>query len=206
MAAACCPAAPAQLPVGIADFTGRQAQTACLYSALASHEVASNPGAVRVAVVAGVAGLGKTALALHVAHRVRHLFPDGQLYVHLSGASSHPAVPGELLARFLRDLGVDGDKIPAGGDERAALYRTLLAGRHRADPSRAFRLLGLWEGQWISLPAAAALTGEREEDVAGALEALVDASLLESPEPDCYQLQDLLPVADTGQDARTPRG
>ena len=84
---------------------------------------------MRVAVVAGAAGLGKTALAVHVAHQVRGLFPDGQLYVSLSGASGQPAVPGEVLARFLRDLGVDGGKIPAGEEERAALYRTRLAGR-----------------------------------------------------------------------------
>ena len=79
--------------------------------------------------VAGAAGLGKTTLAVHAAHQVRDLFPDGQLYVHLSGASGQPAVPGEVLARFLRDLGIDGDKIPAGEAERAALYRTRLAGR-----------------------------------------------------------------------------
>ena len=71
-------------------------------------------------------------------------------------------------------------------------YDSLRAGRHSADLARAFRLLGLWQGQQISLPAAAALTDEREEDLAGALEALVDASLLESPAPDRYQLHDLL--------------
>ena len=49
--------------------------------------------------------------------------------MNLSGASGHPAAPGEVLARFLRDLGVDSGKIPAGEDERAALYRTRLAGR-----------------------------------------------------------------------------
>ena len=80
-------------------------------------------------VVNGAAGLGKTALAVHAAHQVSAQFPDGQLYVDLLGASSQPAGPGEVLARFLRDLGVDGDKVPARDDERAALYRTTLTGR-----------------------------------------------------------------------------
>ncbi len=328
------PPRPAQLPSDIADFTGRATQAGHLYDALTRPEAASGPGTVRVVVVVGAAGLGKTTLAVHAAHQARGFFPDGQLYVNLSGASDHPAAPGEVLARFLRDLGVDGDKIPAGEDERAALYRTRLAGRrmlimlddardaaqvrpvlpgsascavlvttrnrapnllgtglvdlgtlagpealelfsrivadarpaaepeataeilracaglplairicaarlatrpqwriatmaarlrderrrldefqagdlevrasfqvsydslgagrHRVDPARAFRLLGLWQGQWISLPAAAALTGEREGDAAGALETLVDANLLESPEPDQYHLHDLL--------------
>ena len=326
--------APAQLPADIADFTGREAQTAYLYRELAGHEAARGPGMARVAVVAGTAGLGKTTLAVHAAHQARELFPDGQLYAHLSGASGRPAVPGEVLGRFLRDLGVDGDKIPAGQEEREALYRTRLAdrsvlillddardasqvrpllpgsascavvvttrnktpyllsgtlvdlgtlpepealelfsrivgdarpaaepeatteiltacaglplavricaarlasrrqwriatmaarlrderrrldelqvgdleirasfqvsydslsgARQRVHPARAFRLLGLWHGHQISLPAAAALIGEQEEDVAAALEALVDANLLESPEPDRYQLHDLL--------------
>ena len=63
--------------------------------------------------VNGAAGLGKTTLAVHAAHQVRAQFPDGQLYVDLLGASAQPAAPGEVLARFLRDLGVDGDKVPA---------------------------------------------------------------------------------------------
>jgi DNA-binding SARP family transcriptional activator/tetratricopeptide (TPR) repeat protein len=344
------PRRPAHLPADIGDFTGRQAQAAYLYDVLTRDE-ASDSAVVRVAVVAGAAGLGKTTLALHVAHQVRDLFPDGQLYVHLAGTSGQPAVPGEVLARFLRDLGTDGGEIPAGEAERAALYRTLLAGRrmlillddakdaaqvrpllpgsascavvvttrnntsslvstgfvdlgvlpdpealelfsriagdarpaaepeataevlracaglplavricaarlamrrhwrittmatrlrderrrldelrvgdlavrasfqvsydslraggHRVDPARAFRLLGLWHGQRISLPAAAALTGERGDrggDLADALEALVDANLLESPEPDCYQLHDLLRLfaAERAQAEETP--
>ena len=82
-----------------------------------------------IAVVNGAGGLGKTTLAVHAAHRVRAQFPDGQLYVDLLGASAQPAEPGEVLARFLRDLGVEGDKVPAHDDERAALYRTRLTGR-----------------------------------------------------------------------------
>src|SRR5215469_6682093 len=120
---------PAQLPADIGDFTGREAQVRHLCEMLVHDEAATSPGAVRIAVVAGAAGLGKTTLAVHAAHQVRAAFPDGQLYVDLSGASARPAAPGEVLARFLRDLGVDGDKVPAGDDERAALYRTRLTGR-----------------------------------------------------------------------------
>ena len=303
---------------------------------LVQDEAARGPGAVRIAVVAGAAGLGKTALAVHAAHQVSFAFPDGQLYVDLFGASARPAAPGEVLARFLRDVGVEGDKVPVGDDERAALYRTRLtgrrmlilldnakdaaqvrpllpgsascavlvttrnrtpdlastrfvdlhvledtealtlfsrivdddrpaaepdataevllacaglplairicaarlaarkqwriatlanrlrneqrrldeletgdlavrssfqvsydslrAGRHGIDPARVFRLLGLWHGASISLPAAAALFGESEDDVADALETLVDANLLESPAADWYQFHDLLRV------------
>jgi DNA-binding SARP family transcriptional activator/tetratricopeptide (TPR) repeat protein len=327
------PAGPAQLPADIADFTGRGAQATYLCNALTRHDAANEPGTARVVVVAGPTGFGKTALAVHVAHQVRDLFPDGQLYAKLTYASGQPAVPGEVLARFLRDLGVDGGSIPVGDEERAALYRTRLTGRRMlillddakdaaqvrpllpgsascavlvtarnrtphlvstafvdldtlaepealqlfsrivgddrpaaepeptmeillacaglplavricaarlaarrqwgiatlaarlrderrrldelqvgdleirasfqvsydslragqrwGDPAHAFRLLGLWPGQRISLPAATALTGEREQSF-GALEALVDANLLESPEPDWYQLHDLL--------------
>jgi DNA-binding SARP family transcriptional activator/tetratricopeptide (TPR) repeat protein len=328
------PPRPAQLPLDIADFTGRRTQVNYLCDALTTRDVAGGPGAVPIVVVAGAAGHGKTALALHVAHRVRDHFPDGQLYVDLSGTAAKPAAPGEVLARFLRDLGVDGERVPAGAEERAAFYRTRLAGRRilifldnakdaaqvrpllpgsascavlvttrnrtpclvstrfvdlntmsrreagelfsrivgehrssaepdateeilvacaglplairicaarlaargqwritamasrlrderrrldelqvgdlevrasfqvscdslrpgldRVGPGRAFRMLGLWQGQRISLTAAAVLIGGREQDVADALEALVDANLLESAEPDWYQFHDLL--------------
>lgn len=327
---------PAQLPADIGDFTGRELQVRHLADMLTSHDAGSGPGAVRIAIVAGTAGLGKTTLAVHAAHQVRSLFPDGQLYMDLSGASADPLTPGEVLARFLRDLGVEGDKVPAREDERAALYRTRLtgrrmlllldnakdaaqvrpllpgsascavlvttrnrtpdlvstrfvdlnvlsdsealelfsrivgdgrpaaepdataqillacaglplairicaarlaarrqwriatmanrlrdekrrldelqigdlevrasfqvsydslkAGRRRVDPARAFRMLGLWQGRTISLAAATALIGEREGDVADALETLVDANLLESPAPDWYRFHDLLRV------------
>jgi len=327
---------PTQLPTDIADFTGRETPVEQLCALLLGADATSNPGAVPIAVVNGAGGLGKTTLAVHAAHRVRAQFPDGQLYVDLLGASAQPAQPGEVLARFLRDLGVEGDKVPAHDDERAALYRTRLTGRrvlilldnardaaqvrqllpgssscavlvttrnrtpdlvstrfvdlnvledtealtlfsrvvgperaaaepdataevlvacaglplairicaarlaarrqwrvgtlaarlrneHRRldelsigdlavrasfqvsydslrspgrgiDPARVFRLLGLWQGSSISLPAASALVGAPEDDTADALETLVDANLLESPAPDWYRFHDLLRV------------
>jgi DNA-binding SARP family transcriptional activator/Tfp pilus assembly protein PilF len=327
---------PTQLPADIGDFTGRTAHVEYLCGQLLAGDEATSPGAVRIAVVNGAGGLGKTTLAVHAAHRVSSQFPDGQLYVDLLGTSAEPAAPGEVLARFLRDLGIDGDKIPARDDERAALYRSALTGRrvlvlldnardaaqvrpllpgssacavlvttrnrtsdlastrfvdlnvledaealelfsrivgedrpaaepdataevlvacaglplairicaarlaarrqwqiatlagrlrhehrrldelrigdlavrasfqvsyasirtfgYRADPARAFRLLGLWQGSSISLAAGAALVGEPEDDIADALESLVDANLLESPAPDRYRFHDLLKV------------
>jgi DNA-binding SARP family transcriptional activator/Tfp pilus assembly protein PilF len=326
---------PAQLPADIGDFTGRETHVAHLCNLLVGGATGSR-GAVRIVVVNGAAGLGKTTLAVHAAHQVSDEFPDGQLYVDLLGASAQSAEPGEVLARFLRDLGLEGDKVPARDDERAALYRTTLtrrrvlivldnakdaaqvrpllpgssscavlvttrnrtsdlasmrfvdlnvledtealalfstvvgekraaaepdataevlvacaglplairicaarlaarrqwriatlAGRlrdqhrrldelttgdlavrasfqvsydsirtvgHGADPARAFRLLGLWQGASISLQAAAALLGEPDDDVAEMLESLVDVNLLESAAPDWYRFHDLLKV------------
>jgi tetratricopeptide (TPR) repeat protein len=120
---------PAQLPADISDFTGRETHVGQLCALLLAANTARSPGAVRIVVVNGAAGLGKTTLAVHAAHQVSVRFPDGQLYVDLQGASSQAVSPGEVLARFLRDLGIQGDKVPARDDERAALYRTTLAGR-----------------------------------------------------------------------------
>jgi DNA-binding SARP family transcriptional activator len=123
------PPGPAQLPADIADFTGRDEQVKRLSDLLSGTGASGDPGAVRIAVVAGAGGLGKTSLAVHAAHRARRRFPDGQLYVDLLGATATPLLPGDVLARFLRDLGVDGKDIPVDEDERAARYRTTLARR-----------------------------------------------------------------------------
>src|SRR5271169_6510553 len=120
---------PAQLPTDIADFTGRDDQVKHLCDLLSSGSADDDPGVVRIALVAGSGGLGKTSLAVHSAHRVRGSFSHGQLYVDLLGATPHPLPAADVLARFLRDLGVDGREIPVDEDERAARYRTVLAGR-----------------------------------------------------------------------------
>jgi DNA-binding SARP family transcriptional activator/Tfp pilus assembly protein PilF len=353
---------PAQLPADIGDFAGREEQIQHLYDVLTSGGNAG-PDALPIAFITGAGGLGKTTLAVHAAHLVRDQFPDGQLYVDLLGATPQPLPPGDVLATFLRDLGVQGSKIPADDEERAALYRTRLTGRrvlivldnardaaqvrpllpgsascavlvttrlrsadlastrfidlnvldddaalalftrilgderalaepeataevlvacaglplairicaarlaarghwkiatmarrlrderrrldelaigdlavrasfqvsydslggarYGADPKRAFRLLGLWQGPSISLRAAAALYGSSREtgeavaagvgevEIADALESLVDAHLLESPEPDWYRFHDLLRVYATervrAEDAESDR-
>ena len=119
------PRSPAQLPGDVPDFTGRDRLVADLREAL----LAEPRRAVAVVSVSGAAGVGKTTLALHVAHGVRPGFPDGQLYADLRGAGSDPADPHAVLGSFLLALGVDRDAIPAGLSERAALYRTRLAER-----------------------------------------------------------------------------
>jgi DNA-binding SARP family transcriptional activator len=332
------PLPPMQLPADITDFTGRDLHVKMLCELQPGEAADHRPGAVMVGLVTGAGGLGKTTLAVHAAHRLGPRFPDGQLYVDLLGASPQPLTPADVLARFLRDLGVDGTRIPADEAERAALLRTRLTGRRmlilldnardaaqvrpllpgssgcavlvtarnrlpdltvarlvdldvlddqearslfasivgaerasaeaeatgevlaacaglplairiagarlvtrrgwtvrtlasrlrseqrrldelkagdlavRAsfavsyaslpgpaspagiEPARAFRVLGLWSGPAISLPAAAALFGQPEADAADALELLVDVNLLESPAPDSYRLHDLLRV------------
>ncbi len=328
---------PAQLPADIRDFTGRSGQVEQLGELLAGADGEDSPGAVRVVLVVGSGGLGKTALAVHAAHLLASRFPDGQLYANLLGATQ-PVAAAEVLARFLRDLGMEGHRIPLGEEERAAHFRTRLAGKRilivlddardaeqvqpllpgsascavlvtargtlpelvgselidldvlpraearalfgvvagearvtaepaatdavlkacaglplairiagarlarrgggtmralaerlsderrrldefrmgnlavRAsfevsftslpgpaaagglDPARAFRLLGLWTGPSIGLPAAAGLLGEPELATADALDVLVDAHLLESPAPEQYRFHDLLRV------------
>ncbi|MGW2961164.1 BTAD domain-containing putative transcriptional regulator [Streptomyces sp. NPDC001220] len=114
---------PAQLPAPPAYFTGRTAVRDELGGALAA---AAGPA---VAVVSGMAGVGKSALALHVAHHLRERFPDGQLYVNLHGATPGvpPLAPAQALAALLRDLGADPRHIPEHPDAAAALLRSLLA-------------------------------------------------------------------------------
>jgi DNA-binding SARP family transcriptional activator/tetratricopeptide (TPR) repeat protein len=116
---------PALLPPDIPDFTGRDAELALAQTWLTGR--ASE--ALVVVGVAGMAGLGKTTLAVHLAHRLSPEFPDGQLLVNLRGAEAEPVDPADVLARFLRAMGVDSRAIPVDLVERTELYRTRLAGR-----------------------------------------------------------------------------
>ncbi|MGW8970913.1 AfsR/SARP family transcriptional regulator [Streptomyces platensis] len=117
---------PAQLPPDIADFTGRREAVAHLASALRG---AAGGRAPVVATLSGLGGVGKTALALHVAHSVRTCFPDGQLYVDLQGTGRAPADSGAVLTHFLRALGVAASAVPDGLEQKSALYRSLIADR-----------------------------------------------------------------------------
>lgn len=328
---------PAQLPADIGDFTGRAGHVSELSGVLADGTGAGGATAVTLIVITGPAGVGKTTLAVHAGHLHRHRFPDGQLYINLGAAGGRPAAPGEVLSRFLRDLGLDWPAIPQDADERAALYRSmtsdrrllivlddvhssaqvralipagrgnavLITSRHRlpsldaarhmhlnvlgvresramftcvvgaaraaaepgavnrilavcaglplalriaaarlatqpertigeladrladtarrldvlyaedravrasfqvsytdlaaipaagSDAMRAFRLFGLWDGPTISLPAAAALTGQSELVTQALAETLIDANLLESRAPRQYQFHDLMRI------------
>ncbi|NUR26085.1 MAG: tetratricopeptide repeat protein [Catenulispora sp.] len=118
---------PRQLPMDVFGFTGRSAQLAELDALLDQGE---RQALAVISAVAGTAGVGKTALAVRWAHRVADRFPDGQLYIDLRGYDpERPVSPADALARFLRDLGLDGARVPADPDERAACYRTMLAER-----------------------------------------------------------------------------
>ncbi|MGK5543214.1 BTAD domain-containing putative transcriptional regulator [Streptomyces sp. URMC 127] len=112
-----------RLPPGTADFTGREDAVEQLRSALDRGRV------VAVSAVSGMGGVGKTALAVHVAHSLRARFPDGQLFVDLRGTDAAPAEPARVLGDFLRALGVVPGRVPALPAERAALYRSLMADR-----------------------------------------------------------------------------
>jgi len=119
---------PHQLPAAIRDFTGRAAELAALTGTPGRDRVAART--VVISAIAGTAGVGKTALALRWAHEVSDQFPDGQLYVNLRGYDpGQPLTAAQALAGFLRALGVAGHDIPAETDERAAMYRSMMAGR-----------------------------------------------------------------------------
>jgi transcriptional regulator with XRE-family HTH domain len=122
------PVPPRELPLDTYPFTGRAAELAKLDSLLGT--AGDGARAVVISAVSGTAGVGKTALAVHWAHRVAARFPDGQLYVDLRGyGPDEPVQPAEALAGFLRTLGVADGDIPDDLAERAAAYRTLMAGR-----------------------------------------------------------------------------
>jgi tetratricopeptide (TPR) repeat protein/transcriptional regulator with XRE-family HTH domain len=117
---------PRQLPRETSWFTGRTAELERLL------ELVPDPGragAVVISAIDGMAGIGKTALAVYAAHRMVDRFPDGQLFIDLHGYTQGlaPTEPAEALDQLLRDLGVPGTQIPTGLEARAALYRTRLA-------------------------------------------------------------------------------
>lgn len=116
---------PAQLPATVPDFTGRAAFVTELGEVLASAE----GRVMAVSALAGIGGVGKTTLAVHVAHQARWAFPDGQLYVDLQGAGPRAAEPETVLGSFLRALGTPDSSVPDSLDDRAALYRSVLDGR-----------------------------------------------------------------------------
>ena len=119
---------PAQLPLDVSGFTGREEELARLEKVLGAS--GQRPTAVVVSAVSGTAGVGKTALAVHWAHRARNRFPDGQLYVNLRGYDpARPMTAPDALVRFLTALGVPEQDIPPEPDDRAARYRTEVADR-----------------------------------------------------------------------------
>jgi hypothetical protein len=172
---------------------------------------------VVISAVDGAAGIGKTTLAVHWAHRVQHHFPDGTLHANLRGyGPGAPATPDEVLDGFLRALDVSEDRIPAELDARSALFRSVLANRRitlsrdideraavRAvfgwsyhqlteEQARMFGRLGLHPGPDLSLHAAAALAGRSLAETRDLMDRLTAVHMIEPIARDRYRFHDLL--------------
>ncbi|BCJ27100.1 ATP-binding protein [Actinocatenispora sera] len=116
---------PAQLPTDLPDFTGRIAELSRLTEALG----AGDESGVHIVVLGGGGGAGKTALAVHAAHLLRHRYPDGQFYLDLAGSRSGGVDPASALSGFLTALGAEPGERGENLSARIGRYRTALAGR-----------------------------------------------------------------------------
>jgi tetratricopeptide (TPR) repeat protein/transcriptional regulator with XRE-family HTH domain len=125
------PPSPSQLPAGVAGFVGRESELAVLDDLLARAREATAAGTVVISAIEGMAGAGKTALAVHWARRAATHFPDGQIYLNLRGfgPSGTPMPAAEAVGELLDALGVAPERRPPGTDAQAALYRSVAAGR-----------------------------------------------------------------------------
>ncbi|MEN3537596.1 BTAD domain-containing putative transcriptional regulator [Microbispora sp. ZYX-F-249] len=169
-------AVPGMLPAGIADFIGRHGQVEEIRQRLTRVSDGAARFAVPIVAIAGRAGIGKTTIAVHAAHSVADAFPDGQLFADMHGGISRPVSPMQVLERFLRALGVPGNSLPDGLEERAETYRTLLADRKMLivldDVSNESQVLPLLPGN----PASGVIVTSRSRLVglAGAMHVDVD--------------------------------
>ncbi|WP_187645798.1 BTAD domain-containing putative transcriptional regulator [Streptomyces sp. TRM49041] len=130
------PRPPRSLPHDLPDFTGREAELSRLLSHVPAHPAhpahpADAHQAVRIITIDGMAGIGKTTLAVHAAHRVADRYPDGQVFLDLHGFSPHsaPVEPHDALGTLLRAVGVPDDRIPGDPPDRESLWRGLTADR-----------------------------------------------------------------------------
>ncbi|MFE9687070.1 BTAD domain-containing putative transcriptional regulator [Streptomyces sp. NPDC006285] len=123
------PLRPAQLPADLPAFTGRHSELDQARALLPTGD--DRAESMTISVVSGMAGVGKTTLAVHLAHEIADRFPDGQLFINLRGFESTGSImrPEEAIRIFLDALGVPPQKIPAQPEAQALLYRTLLAHR-----------------------------------------------------------------------------
>lgn len=119
---------PAELPPDSRVFVGREAELAALLAEVPKRQGAGT-GSPVVLAISGAGGVGKTALARHLAHRLASRYVDGQLYQELRGVSADPVDPDDVLRRLLHALGVAVEGLPEDGVAQQALYRSVLAGR-----------------------------------------------------------------------------
>lgn len=165
---------PRQLPAGAGFFAGREAELKELDALLDEAGLTDDEqgddglsGTVVISAVAGMAGVGKTALAVHWARKVASRFPGGQLYVNLRGFDTGPAVtPAEAAGWFLVALGVPAAQIPAAAQARFGLYRSVLARRrvliildNARDAAQVRPLLAGSPGCLVVITSRSALTG-----------------------------------------------
>uniref|UniRef100_A0AAU2V6H1 NB-ARC domain-containing protein n=1 Tax=Streptomyces sp. NBC_00003 TaxID=2903608 RepID=A0AAU2V6H1_9ACTN len=194
---------PAQLPPPISDFTGREAPLKELTTLL---QEAAAAQAMPVAVLTGLGGAGKTALAITAAHRMRRAFPDGRLYADLRGQDPDPADSADVLTHLLRAMGVAEGAIPDDAGQRGALYRSLLAGKrvlvlldNAHDTAQIRPLLPGTPGsavlvtsrtRIVGLPGARLLDVEAmtEQDALAMLEAIVGGERVQAEPEDARQL------------------
>lgn len=127
------PQAPCRLPANTRAFEGRSGEISRLTALATQGLEEAEAGVVTISAIDGMGGIGKTALAVHVAHRLRERFPDGQLFVNLHGHTPgvRPLTSAEALDTLLRALGVPAQAVPSDVDGRAALYRERMADTRR---------------------------------------------------------------------------
>lgn len=170
-AAGFCAVVPFQLPADTVHFTGRDDQLTRLLDLCPTHrDGLDGPprGAVVIAAVEGMAGVGKTALAVRAAHQLADRFTDGVLFMDLRGFTPgvDPVTPEYALGYLLRGLGVSGDQVPPDLDTRTALYRTVLARRqvlivldNAVDETQIQPLLPSTPGCWLLVTSRRHLAG-----------------------------------------------